>query len=44
MLDVLDLGLAAEHGFFYRYNSYKNDKWEKMLANFNRFKYINIIL
>jgi trehalose 6-phosphate synthase/phosphatase len=33
-LAVTELGLAAEHGFLYRYNSI-NNTWEKMLNDFN---------
>lgn len=32
--DVSNLGLASEHGYFYRYNS-NSDRWEKMIKDLN---------
>ncbi len=32
---VKDLGLAAEHGFMYKFNNGKENKWTRMIKNYN---------
>ena len=32
---VKNLGLAAEHGFMYKFNSEKDNKWTRLIKNYN---------